>query len=823
MQTFLFILFPLYLIIVLLWSIFMLRLKPLPVRAGWLAITIVSIVVGWFIGEGSLIAQMMTLILLIAGACFFTPLRQKFITLPFFKIMKKTLPPISETEMTALKAGDVWWDKELFSGAPDYDQLKKASSNVKLTDLEQEYLDNKVDQLCALVNAYEVRQQQDLPTQAWDYIKEHKFLGMMIPKAYGGLEFSHTAHSLIVSKLVSRSSALGISVMVPNSLGPAELLLKYGTDEQRNKHLTRLSEGKDIPCFSLTSTYAGSDAGSIVDSGIVCEREVGGEKVLGFLMNWEKRYITLSPVATLIGLAFKAYDPDNLLPESHALKGQVELGITCALIPRDTPGVEIGSRHNPLGCAFMNGPNRGKDVFIPMEAIIGGVDMIGEGWRMLMECLAIGRGISLPSTGNTTCQHSLLLTSAYANTRQQFGVPIAKFEGIGEKLSELIMNACRTKANCILTTNILDQHFVPSIISAIVKYRNTELGRSSVNMAMDVHGGRAIIAGPTNYLAEPYIAVPFGITVEGANILTRSLMVFGQGVTRCHPYLFDEINALHHPNSEQGLKDFDQALSHHLSFVFKNSIKLLGVNCAIKPKVDYGSEQTKPHFQQLSIASLQFAMVTDLALLVVGGSLKLKEALSGRFADALSCLYEITAVNSYFDAKEDKDERRALVVNLTTKELFFQFEVALKGVINNFPLPKSVIKILQMFVFGLTSRKPLYDKERIQLANLTADVDWIKATFCEDLYISDDKEDAIKSVLDGHKANQEIQPILDKLKAQNIKYNGKVSFEQFVKELCEQEIITPEEGTKWKETQDKILKVIRVDEFDANELQSVKI
>lgn len=807
----------------------MLKSKPISTRIWWLLMTLSSIIIGWFmddsewVTEGTYIAQIFTFIFLGAGLLLLTPIRQKVITKPVFKVMKKTLPPISDTEMVALKAGDVWWDKALFSGAPDYDQLSIVDHGLQLSEQEKDYLENKVPELCEMVNGHEVRQAQDLPKKAWNYIKKHKFFGLVIPEEHGGLGFSHTAHSLIVSKLASRSTALGITVMVPNSLGPGELILKYGTESQKT-YLRRLAEGREIPCFSLTSTYAGSDAGSIVDSGIVCEREVDGKKVLGFLLNWEKRYITLSPVATLIGLAFKAYDPDHLLPDSHPLKGQVALGITCALITRDTEGVSIGTRHNPLGCGFMNGPNRGKDVFITLDSVIGGADMIGQGWRMLMECLSIGRGISLPSTGNTICQHSLLMAVAYTHTRYQFGLPVAKFEGVGEKLAQMMMRAYRTKANCLLTTKALDQHIVPSIISAIIKYRNTELGRSSINDAMDVHGGRAIISGPSNYLAEAYMAAPFGITVEGANILTRSLMVFGQGVTRCHPYLFDEITALYHDDLNQGVVDFDHTFSQHLSFVFKNIAKLKAVNLlSISPTINYGSKQTQRHYKNLSVASLQFAVVVDVVLLIVGGSLKRREALSGRFADALSCLYEITALTHYFDHSNDKDEKQQLLMHLTVKDLFFQFESVLGAILRNLPLPSFLLSGLHCFVFGWRKKKALADSECMTLAGLSADIDWLKTTLCPDLYISDNEQDAHRLVLDGYNAQRKIQPILDKLKKDKIKYDGRIPFVQFVDDLCQRDIISVEEGELWQAEQVKILKVLRVDEYEGAKIKTAKV
>jgi len=513
-------------------------------------------------------AQFLLLILFVIGLLIVPNIRMILFTKPLFKVMRKSLPPIGVTESIALEAGSVWWDAELFQGDPNWKELTDLEAT-QLTDEEQSFVDNEVETLCAMVDSHEIQSTHDLPKEVWKFIFDKGFLGLIIPQEFNGKGFSHFAHAIIVGKLSSASQFLGIAAMVPNSLGPGELLLKYGTEEQKQHYLPRLAKGKEIPCFGLTSTVAGSDAGSLVDNGIVCYGQFDGKKVLGLRLNWEKRYITLAPIATVIGLAFKAYDPDNLLAEDHPLYKKNDLGITCALIPRNTDGLSIGTRHKPIGEPFQNGPIFGKDVFIPMDWVIGGDKMIGHGWRMLMECLSVGRGISLPVTGASATQAMLLTTSTYSQTREQFGIPIAKMEGIQEKLSNLATNAFRATANINLSTWALDAGHRPSIISAIVKYRNTQLLQSSSIDAMDVHGGRAVMEGKRNYVSNVYSGAPVAITVEGANILTRSLMIFGQGLIRCHKTMLDELRALH-DESKDSIKRFDKALVIHVGSFINN-------------------------------------------------------------------------------------------------------------------------------------------------------------------------------------------------------------------------------------------------------------
>ncbi|HNL22665.1 MAG TPA: acyl-CoA dehydrogenase, partial [Rhodocyclaceae bacterium] len=495
------------------------------------------------------------------------PLRRTLVTRGVFATYRKVLPQMSETERDALEAGTVWWEGELFRGDPDWKKLLAYPRPV-LTATEQAFLDQEVNEACRLVNDWSVsHEDHDLSPEAWRYIKEKGFLGMIIPRRYGGLEFSAYAHSQVVTRLSTRSSALAVSVMVPNSLGPAELLLHYGTEEQKNHYLPRLAKGVDVPAFALTSPWAGSDAAAIPDFGIVCRGIWQGKEVLGMRVTWDKRYITLAPVCTLLGLAFRLFDPDGLLGEKQ------DVGITCALVPRDHPGVEIGRRHFPLNAMFMNGPTRGKEVFMPLDFIIGGPARAGQGWRMLMECLAAGRSISLPSSNTGMAQMTVRAVGGYARVRSQFKTAVGRFEGVEEALTRMGAYTYLMDATRKMTAGAIDLGEKPSVVSAIAKYHVTERGRQVVNDGMDVIGGKGICLGPSNFLGRAYQQMPISITVEGANILTRSLIIFGQGALRCHPYLLAEMQAAQNPDSEQGLRDFDDALWKHAAYTVRHGFR----------------------------------------------------------------------------------------------------------------------------------------------------------------------------------------------------------------------------------------------------------
>ncbi len=627
-----------------------------------------------------------------------TSLRRTLVSDRVLAIYRKIAPSISQTEREALEAGTVWWEGDLFAGNPDWNRLL-AYPAPTLSAEERTFLDGPVEELCAMLDDWNISHVlHDLPPQAWQFIRENGFLGMIIPKRYGGLGFSALGHSEVVLKLSSRCNAAAVTVMVPNSLGPAELLLHYGTDTQKDHYLPRLARGEEIPCFALTGPEAGSDAGSMPDLGVVCLGSFEGrDDVLGMRVNWEKRYITLGPVATLLGLAFKLRDPDHLLGDEE------ELGITLALIPTDTPGVSIGRRHFPLNAAFQNGPNWGKDVFIPLEQVIGGREGIGQGWRMLMESLAAGRSISLPAQSVAAAKLCARTTGAYSRVRTQFGVSIGRFEGVEEALARIggatyLMDAAR-----VMTAGAVDLGEKPSVPSAIVKYHLTEGMRSVVDDAMDVHGGKGICLGPNNYLGRAYQLVPVAITVEGANILTRCLIIFGQGAIRCHPYVLAEIEAANDADAARGSSAFDAALWGHARFMIANVARtlVLGITGGLPVKAPRGPE-TKRYYEQMTRFSAALALLADASMLVLGGELKRREKLSGRLGDVLSQLYLSSAALKRFEDQGCNPDDLPLL-DLALYGAFFKIQVALNGVLANFP-GRVLPRLLRLLVFpkGLT-------------------------------------------------------------------------------------------------------------------------
>lgn len=578
--------------------------------------------------------------------------RKKFIIIPAFDGMKSTIPTMSETEKVALDAGTVGWDGELFSGSPQWEKLLTISQP-KLSEEEHAFLEGPVKHLCELVNDWEVTHEDyDLPQNAWQYIKEQGFFALIIPKKYGGKGFSAFAHSEILATLAGRSLTLASTVAVPNSLGPAELLLHYGTPEQRDYYLPRLARGEEIPCFALTGPNAGSDAGSIPDTGIICKGQFEGKEMIGIKLNWDKRYITLAPIATLLGLAFKLYDPERLIGD------KTDLGITCALIPTHLPGITIGRRHLPVSIPFQNGPTQGKDVFIPLDSIIGGMGMAGHGWRMLVECLSTGRAISLPSSSAGGARVAALTAGAYSKIRRQFRTSISSFEGVQEVLGRVGGFTYMSEAVRCLTVAMIDAGEKPSVPGAISKYHVTELGRKIANDVMDIHGGKGIMMGPKNYLASAYQGVPIGITVEGANILTRSMIIFGQGAIRCHPFILKEMQALQHDN----INDFEHYLGEHISHTLSNAARAFvhGITFAKFAKSPLNNA-TKGYFQQLTRASCAFALVADAAMALLGGKLKFKESISARLGDLLALMYVMSAVLKRYQDQGNQEADISLV------------------------------------------------------------------------------------------------------------------------------------------------------------------
>src|SRR6266567_3910660 len=667
--------------------------------AGWLwtAAIAAALAVAW---AAHALPLLVTLVLAIALILLALPLnlpslRRKLISDAVFSAFRRVLPPMSQTERDAIEAGTVWWDGELFSGNPDWEKLL-AMPQPKLTADEQRFLDRECDELCAMVSDWETTQvYRDLPPQVWQYVKDKGFLGMIIPKSYGGLGFSGFAHSQVITKLSTHSSTVAVTVMVPNSLGPGELLLHYGTDEQKKHFLPRLAKGIEVPCFALTNPNAGSDAAAIPDFGIVCKGEYQGKSTLGLKLTWEKRYITLGPVATILGLAFRAYDPDHLLGDKE------DLGITCALIPTNHPGVNIGRRHMPLSAVFQNGPNWGRDVFIPIDWVIGGKAMIGKGWRMLMECLAAGRAISLPSLNTGMAKMVVRTTGGYARVRTQFKMPIGKFEGIEEPLARMggylySMDATRT-----LTAGMVDLGEKPAVLSAIGKYHLTERGRQVAIDAMDIAGGKGICMGPSNFVGAAYMQVPVSITVEGANILTRSLIIFGQGAIRCHPYVLKEMAAANDADAKTASIAFDRALFGHIGFLLSNFTRafVLGMLGSHPVRVPDVAPEVRRYYQQLTRFSAALAFLADVSMGVLGGALKRKEKLSARLGDVLSYLFLCSATLKRFE-DEGRQPADAPLMHWAIWDAMFKAQTALEGVISNFP-NRLIAAVMRRTVFPL--------------------------------------------------------------------------------------------------------------------------
>ena len=609
--------------------------------------------------------------------------RLRWITRPFLRTYRRLLPTMSDTEREALEAGTVWWDGELFTGRPNWHKLLSAKAP-RLTAEEQAFIDGPCEELCRMVDDWDVTHRRaDLPPEVWDYLKKHGFFAMIIPKRYGGLEFSAYAHSCVLVKLSSRSATLASTVAVPNSLGPGELLLHYGTEAQKDHYLPRLARGDDIPCFALTAPRAGSDAASIPDTGVVCRGLYQGREVLGLRLNFSKRYITLAPIATVVGLAFRLYDPDRLLGGE-----KTDYGITCALIPRDTPGLSIGRRHFPLNVPFQNGPLEGKDVFVPLEAIIGGPAMAGQGWRMLVEQLSVGRCISLPSNAAGGAKAGVFASTAYARIRKQFNQPVGRFEGVEAALTRMAGASYIIVAARSDTTGAIDGGEKPSVPAAMLKYHCTELARQVANDAMDVHGGKGICLGPKNYLGRGYQTVPIAITVEGANILTRSLMILGQGAIRCHPYVLREMNAARDKDKRRSLHEFDRALFGHVGYTLSNAARSLVMGFTLARFSDAPTTgATRRYYQHITSFSARFAFATDMAMLALGGYLKQKEHLSARLGDVLSALYMASMVLKHYE-NQGRPEEDLPLVEWSCRTLLYRAQEQLHGFLRNFPHPR---------------------------------------------------------------------------------------------------------------------------------------
>ncbi|WP_029655081.1 acyl-CoA dehydrogenase [Marinobacter daepoensis] len=745
---------------------------------------------------------------------------------PLLGWVRRRLPRLSDTEQEALRSGSVDWDGELFSGKPAWNKLLDAPP-AHLTSEEQAFLDGPVEELCHMLDDWQITHEHyDLPDKVWKFIRNQGFFGLVIPKENGGLGFSNTAHSEIVMKISTRSVSAAVTVMVPNSLGPGELLMHYGTDGQKQHYLPRLASGTEIPCFALTSPVAGSDAGAIPDKGIVCKGEWNGKEVLGLKITWNKRYITLAPVATLIGLAIKVYDPEHLLGE------QDEIGVTCVLVPRETEGVNTGARHLPMNTVFMNGPTWGTDVFIPMEQVIGGQEMVGKGWTMLLECLSIGRSISLPALGTGAGKLACLATGSYAYTREQFGRSISQFEGVQEALEPIAGYTYMMDAARLLTAGMLDRGVRPSVPSAVLKYRNTDLMREVINHAMDVVAGRGVITGPRNFLARAYQAVPIGITVEGANILTRSLMVFGQGAIRCHPFIVEEIEAAGMDDNDKAARKFDGIFYRHLAHTTRNALRafVLGLSKGWLESTPRQGDIQK-YYRQLGRFSAAFALMTDVTLLTVGGGLKARQRLSGRMADCLVQLYYATAVIKQWHEEGYPEDQRDLV-EWCLQTCLHDLQSAMRDAIINFPVAglRWPLRLL-IFPLGATGLNGPDDRLGTRVAATIVRDTAVRQRISRGTFVNPDPNDPLGRVLNAYKLAKETegmrQRLHDAIRSRNEDELDGLALlmghqrKELVDWACAQGIVTADECPKLEEALTALYDVIRVDAFDAEGLKAL--
>jgi acyl-CoA dehydrogenase len=746
------------------------------------------------------------------------PLRRLLLSDRILAVFRNVMPPMSQTEREAIEAGTVWWDAELFSGRPNWAKLLAVPA-AQLTPEEQRFLTREVDELCSMVSDWETTNvYKDLPPPVWQFIKDKGFLGMSIAKKYGGLGFSAYAHSQVMTKLSTHSGTVAVTVMVPNSLGPGELLQHYGTDEQKHHYLPRLAKGLEIPCFALTNPHAGSDAAAIPDHGIVCMGEHDGKRVLGLRVTWDKRYITLGPIATLLGLAFHAYDPDHLVGDKD------DIGITCALIPTSHPGVQIGRRHMPLNMVFQNGPTWGRDVFIPMDWVIGGQPMLGRGWRMLMECLAAGRGISLPATGTGMARLAVRATGGYARVRHQFKTPIGMFEGIEEPLARMGGNLYMMDATRVLTAQAVDLGEKPAVLSGITKLHLTERGRKVVTDAMDIAGGKGICMGPSNFIGSAYMSLPVAITVEGANILTRSLIVFGQGAIRCHPFVLKEIEATREADRAKASAAFDQALFGHVRFTLANLARALVMGFTgshfVRVPLNIAPE-TRRYYQQLTRFSAALAFLSDVSMGSLGGALKRKEKLSARLGDVLSLMYLCSATLKRYES-EGRQADDAPLMHWAIWDAMFSAQTALEGVISNFP-NRLIAGLMRRIVFPLGRPYVIpSDKLGHDVARLLIEPSATRERLTADMYLSNEADDPLNLIERALTATIAAQPVETKIRTAT--RDGRLSgalppgagVEALVDRARTAGVITDDEGAALIAARALMEKVIRVDDFAAD-------
>jgi acyl-CoA dehydrogenase len=740
------------------------------------------------------------------------PIRCALFSKPIMRVFRKVMPSMSDTERAALLAGNVSWEGQLFSGRPDWQVLADKPMS-KLSADEQAFMDGPVEELCAMISDWDVTHKEvGVPQNILDFLARHGFFGMIIPKEYGGLQFSAYGHAQVIVKVGTASTAVSTVISVPNSLGPAELLLHYGTDEQKNYYLPRLAKGQEIPCFALTSPHAGSDAaGSMQDYGEVCRAEFEGKEQLCIRLNWSKRYITLCPIATLLGLAFKLYDPDKLLGDEN------DLGITCALIPVTTPGVETGRRHYPLTSAFPNGPTQGEDVIIPLDWVIGGQEQVGNGWTMLMQCLAAGRAISLPSMATGGVKKAVFTSGVYAQVREQFNVPIGTFDGIQAALATVGGHAFMMDALRTFVLSDLDEGYQASVASAIAKAYVTEWGREAIVAAMDIHGGKAICMGPSNYLAQSYIESPISITVEGANILTRSLIIFGQGLIRCHPYLYDEMESCR-GNDRAALRAFDKAFFAHGGYIISNVVRSFFFGLTGGRGISTTGGKHKRYMQKISRYCAALGLLSDVSMAVLGGKLKRMERLSERMGAVVGHLYAASAVLHF--AKNHPELDCDAFVGWSMKTLIAETKKNIVAFLHNFP-NRAMGRCLRFWIFplGLHLKKPS-DREEAKLAMALQSDTPVRTQLIDILYRTASPKNPIGEFDETLRQLHALAPLEKQLK-QAVKDQTITghTYAQRVADAVEKQLITPEQAEELNALDKRRMAIINVDDFSDSELK----
>jgi acyl-CoA dehydrogenase len=784
----------------------------------WAIATIVTTLVVGLIAQAPWTMVILLIIeLAIAVPLLLVDFRRRQISAPLLKLFAKVTPKLSETEQTALEAGTVGFEGELFSGKPDWHELLK-QPKPELSVEEQVFLDGPVEELCGMIDDWQITHElADLPPNVWEFIKKHRFFGMIIPKQYGGLQFSALAHSAVLQKLATMSATVASTVAVPNSLGPAELLLHYGSDEQKNYYLPRLAVGEEIPCFALTGPYAGSDATSIPDFGIVCKQTVDGVDTIGIKLTFDKRYITLAPVATVVGLAFRMYDPEHLLGDKD------DLGITLALLPRSTPGLQIGRRHFPLNVPFQNGPIHGKDMFVPLSTLIGGPHMAGHGWRMLVECLSVGRAISLPSNATGGVRAAVASVGAYARMRKQFGLAIARFEGVEEALARIGGLTYATAALSRATAAAVDRGEKPAVPSAIAKYHATEWGRQIAGDAMDVLGGKGVQLGPSNYAGRAWQGVPIAITVEGANIMTRSLMIFGQGAIRCHPYVLKEMQALSITDRGEQLKTFDRLLFGHIGFGISNAVRSFAMGLTgSRLGESAGDAYTRRYYRKLDRYSAALALCADVFMGVLGGKLKFKEKLSARLGDVLSYLYIASAMLKRYEDTGRPEADRPLLA-WAFHQCVWNMQMALDGAIRNFPV-RPVSWLLRALVFPFGRREvPPSDRLGRRVAALITAPSEARDRLMEWVYLTPTANNTIGRMNALLPDVIAAEPV-DRKFGKALK-SGQFTAHDYMDQLAEAEqsgVLNASEVALLKRVREGVFEFISVDDFEPDELRALK-